>query len=228
MCTIYKSNEYKKFEAFTIFSKPDFSFKRELYKDYPAAVIRRGKDGWSTDAATFGMVSKERIPQHVKAYDTMNARAETIGEKRSFSGAWKNFQLRLVPCEAFFEPNYESGKAARWRIALAGDQPTPIAGLWRAREEPNGVPSYSFAMLTVNADDHPLMKLFHKPDAEKRAVVIIRPDGYEDWLSCRNADEARSFLQLYPAEEMYAEPFPLAPRRPKAIPPDERQQSLLD
>ncbi|WP_213779552.1 SOS response-associated peptidase family protein [Caballeronia sp. dw_276] len=227
MCTSYETNEYRKFEAFTIFSKPEFAFKREIYKDYPAAIIRRREESWSTDLATFGMVPRERIPPHVKVYDTMNARAESIGEKRSFSTAWKNLQLCLVPCEAFFEPNYETGKAVRWRIALADQQPTAIAGLWRAWEEPNGVPTFSFTMLTVNADTHPLMSRFHKPDAEKRSVVIIRPNEYADWLSCKSTDEAWSFLQLYPADEMYAEPFPLPPRTPRVKPSDDAQQALI-
>jgi len=228
VCTSYETNEYRKFEAFTVFSKPNFEFKREIYKDYPAPIFRRTGDGFQASAATFGMVPRERIPPRVKAYDTMNARAETIGEKRSFLSAWKALQLCLIPCEAFFEPNYETGKAVRWRIKMAGDQPTAIAGLWRAWEEPSGMPSFSFTMLTVNADKHPLMKRFHKPDAEKRSVVIIRPDAYQDWLSCHNTDEARSFLQLYPADEMHAEPFPLPPRKPRAMPSDEGQQSLLD
>jgi putative SOS response-associated peptidase YedK len=83
-------------------------------------------------------------------------------------------------------------------------------------------------MLTVNADDHPLMSRFHKPDAEKRSVVIIRPDACEDWLSSSSTDEARKFLQLYPANEMHAEPFPLPPRKPRATSTDEGQRSLLD
>jgi hypothetical protein len=146
VCTSYETNEYRKVEAFSIFSKPSFDFKHEIYKDYPAPIFRRADDSLSTDPATFGIVPRERIPPHVKPYDTMNARAETIGEKRSFSGAWKNILLCLVPCEAFFEPNYETGKAVRWRIRLAGEQPTAIAGLWRAWDEPHGVPSFSFTM----------------------------------------------------------------------------------
>jgi hypothetical protein len=35
-----------------------------------------------------------------------------------------------------------------------------------------------------NADDHPLMKRMHKPDDEKRMVVILAPDQYDDWLHC--------------------------------------------
>lgn len=59
-------------------------------------------------------------------------------------------------------------------------------------------------MLTVNADAHPLRKRFHKPGPEKQSVVIIPPTVYEDWLSCGRTDEARSFLQLLPAEAMHA------------------------
>jgi putative SOS response-associated peptidase YedK len=101
--------------------------------------------------------------------------------------------------------------------------------LWREWDEPDGGKSLSFTMLTLNADEHPLMKRFHKPSDEKRSVAIIRPDAYEDWLRCKSTDEARSFLQLFPAEEMHAEPFPLPPRAPRPKPIDGGQQtSLLD
>ena len=44
-------------------------------------------------------------------------------------------------------------------------------------------------MLTVNADEHPVMHQFHKPGDEKRTPVIIAPDFYESWLS---ADPAKA------------------------------------
>ena len=69
---------------------------------------------------------------------------------------------------------------------------------------------------------------YHKPGDEKRSVVIIRPDDYEDWLSCRNTDQARSFLQFYPVDAMHAEAFPLPPRAPRAKLTDDEQQPLLD
>ncbi len=55
--------------------------------------------------------------------------------------------------------------------------------MWRAWEEPDGPPSISFTMLTVNANEHPLMKRFHKPGDEKRSVVIVPPTSYDDWLN---------------------------------------------
>jgi putative SOS response-associated peptidase YedK len=87
----------------------------------------------------FGMDPRKRIPPRVRSYDTINARAETIGEKRSFPGAWNRLQLCVIPRRTFLEPDYETGKTVRWRIRLAGNQPTAIAGLWRMRDEPEGL-----------------------------------------------------------------------------------------
>ncbi|SIT45993.1 conserved hypothetical protein [Paraburkholderia piptadeniae] len=106
----------------------------------------------------------------------------------------------------------------RWRIGTADRSPLAIAGLWRQWKESDGSPSLTFTMLTVNSDERPLMKRFHKPIDEKRSVVVVPPTEYGVWLSCSSTDEARSFLQLYPAEAMHVEPYPLPPRKPKAIP----------
>jgi putative SOS response-associated peptidase YedK len=228
MCTSYEPNPHDRFEGFRLFPAPDFEYRDEIYKDYVAPIFRRVEDSWCTDPASFGIVPRNRIPAGVRPFDTMNARVESVGEKRSFSGAWNQLQLCLIPCVSFFEPNYETGKAVRWRINLAGGQPTAIAGLWRAWKAPDGEISLSFTMLTVNADDHPLMKRFHKPGEEKRSVVIIRPGDYEDWLSCRSTDEARSFLTLHEAGEMHAEPFPLPPRAARATPAEGGQLPLPD
>ena len=72
----------------------------------------------------------------------------------------------------------------------------------------------TFAMLTVNADEHPLMRRFHRPDDEKRMVVILHPDDYTDWLSCRVA-EARRHFRLWQGP-LEAGPEPLPPRAPAA------------
>lgn len=64
---------------------------------------------------------------------------------------------------------------------------------------------HSFAMLTINADAHPLMQLFHKPTDEKRMVVILPAGAYQDWL-CAAAAQQASFLVPYPAVDLIAEP----------------------
>ncbi|GJH30763.1 SOS response-associated peptidase family protein [Caballeronia novacaledonica] len=228
VCTSYESNPKDRFDVFSLFPAPNFDYKRDIYKDYDAPIFRRFDGAYSTDAATFGLVPRKFIPKGAKVFTTMNARSETVGQKESFRSAWNKLQLALIPCNRFYEPNYETGKAVRWRIGTAGGAPLAIAGLWREWKDPtDGSKSLSMTMLTVNADDHPLMKRFHKPGAEKRSVVIIPPTEYEDWLSCKSTDEARSFLQLYPADAMHAEPFPLPPREPAQPKQDLAQASLL-
>jgi putative SOS response-associated peptidase YedK len=49
-----------------------------------------------------------------------------------------------------------------------------IASLWDRWTDPvTGKIVTSFTMLTVNADQHPVMKQFHKPGDEKRSVVVL-------------------------------------------------------
>ncbi|WP_322092835.1 SOS response-associated peptidase [Paraburkholderia bannensis] len=211
MCTNYAAARRTQLLRHFGVEPPDSPWRDEIFKDYPAPVIRRLADVPIADVASFGIVPRKHIPQGVRVFDTMNARAETVGEKRSFSGAWKKLQLCLIPCESFYEPDYETGKAVRWRIGMADGEPFAVAGLWREWKDEEGT-ALSFTMLTLNADEHPLMKRFHKPGAEKRSVVVVRPDDYENWLGARSTDEARSFLNLYPANAMHAEPFPAPPR----------------
>lgn len=162
---------------------------------------------------TFSMVPKSRIAPGVRYFPTANARAETIGTKTSFAEYWKAGQFALIPATAFYEPNWETGRAVRWKIGLPGGEPFAIAGLWRGW--PDG--AVSFTMPTVNADEHALMKRFHKPGDEKRGVVVVPRDNWADWLACTDPEEARSFLRLLPAGALVAEPAPLPPKAPKSI-----------
>jgi putative SOS response-associated peptidase YedK len=216
MCTNYEPPDKRRFEAFAEFPTPNFDYPGETYKDYPAPIWRHVEGENRTDRATFAMVPRKHIPAGVKLFDTMNAKTETLAERRSFSGAWKRLQLCLIPCAWFFEPNYESGKAVRWRIGLATGEPFALAGLWREWKEDDGSAAYSFTMLTVNADDHVLLRRFHAPGKEKRGIVIVPREGYDDWLGCRSTDEARSFFSLYPADLMRAEAAPPPPRKAAA------------
>lgn len=95
------------------------------------------------------------------------------------------------------------GKAISTRIEHVDGQPLGIAGLWSSWKAPKGEIVYSFTMLTINAEHHPLMKQFHKPVDEKRMVVILPPQSYQDWLDA-SAEESQDFLQLYPAEMLTA------------------------
>lgn len=53
----------------------------------------------------------------------------------------------------------------------------------------------SFSMLTLNANDHSLMKRFHKPEDEKRSVVVVENNHFIDWLHATNV-QAKDMLNL--------------------------------
>ena len=85
-------------------------------------------------------------------------------------------------------------EAVPTRIALANDEPMGVAGLWAQWRSPEGETVHSFTMMTINADDHALMRNFHKPQDEKRMIVILPPGRYDDWLQA-TASESGDFLQ---------------------------------
>lgn len=144
---------------------------------------------------------------------TYNARSETVSQLPSFRQAWAKGHFCLIPVSRFYEPRYEDGKAVRWAVTSDDGAPLCIAGLWSRWVDPQTAkPAASFTMLTLNADTHPLMNRFHKPEEEKRMVYVVKPDEYAAWLNA-TPDTAYAMIEAYAAERMLAEPAPLPPRQ---------------
>jgi putative SOS response-associated peptidase YedK len=190
------------------------SFKPETYPGYMAPIIRLAHDQPEKEecvAACFGMVP--HWADLKLARQTYNARTETVATKPSYRNAFKNRQFCIIPTDSFYEPCYETGKAVRWNIAHAKDRPIGVAGIWEWRANgSDGQPLISFSMLTINADGHPLMQRFHKPEDEKRMLVILEPQQYQAWLHAA-VEEAPSFFVPYLAEQLVAVPAPKPPSR---------------
>ncbi|MDB5876946.1 MAG: hypothetical protein JWQ41_360, partial [Variovorax sp.] len=60
----------------------------------------------------------------------------------------------------------------------------------------------SYTMLTVNADDHPLMRRMHKPDPkapadkqDKRSVIPLEAADFDQWLE-GTVDQAKQLMEL--------------------------------
>lgn len=212
MCVNYAPPRPKQLvEYFEAANAIEHDWPQEAWQDYQAPVLVAVAQQRQALVGNYGMIPKRRMPDGVR-YSTMNARAETLGETRSFRQPWLRGQLCLVPMTGFFEPCYESGKAERWQIGMASGEPFAVAGLLRAWREPDEGVSYSFTQITINADEHPLMRRMHKPGDEKRSLVIVPERDYDAWLRCKDPELARSFLTLYPAEAMVAKPRPLPPK----------------
>lgn len=134
---------------------------------------------------------------------TYNARSETVAEKPSFRDAWRHGQHCIVPVEAIYEPDWRSGKAVPTRIERADGKPMGIAGLWTSNRKATSSEVLSFTMLTITADEHALFNQFHKPQDEKRMVVILAEDQYDEWLQAP-AGKSMDFMRQYLAERLVA------------------------
>ena len=161
------------------------SYSEESYPGFASPIVVKSHQTGrlACGLARFGLIpvwaKDNKISRH-----TYNARSETVSEKPSYRTAWRQRQFGLVLVDNFYEPSYESGKAMRWKIELASGDPFGIACLWDRWTDPaSGELVVSFSMLTVNADEHPVMKQFHKPGDEKRTPVIIAPELHNAWLS---------------------------------------------
>ena len=187
-----------------LLSAPASELKKEVFPGYAAPFVRRPKERDSGDEAVpareavvglFGLLPHWAKDEKLTK-STYNARSETVSVKPSFREAWKKAQHCIIPAEAFYEPDWRSGKHVPTRIARADGKPHGIAGLWSAWRNAEGHEILSFTMLTINADDHAVMRDYHRPGDEKRMIVLLRDDDYDAWL---DAPASRSMDFMRPS-----------------------------
>ncbi len=212
MCTHYQAVTHpERYRHHFGVAPPVDAGKHDLWPGYAGTFIRRHPHADVGDAAVpqrealsglFGLVP-HWSPDTKMTRFTCNARSETAAVKPSFRDAWKHAQHCIIPADAFFEPDWRSGRAVPARISLSDGAPMGIAGLWSRWKSPQGEVVHSYTMLTINADQHPLMRQFHKPGDEKRMVVILTVDFYDDWLRA-GPEHSRAFMRPFPADQMIA------------------------
>jgi len=202
VCTRYISPDAAAIERHWHVGRDDAWRGDELFPRSRGPFIRAARD--STEAArelVFGQWGL--VPWFAKSqrltYATVNARFEEVASKPSFKDAWRHGKRCLIPASSFDEPNWESGRNVWWRFRRADGTPWGLAGLWNTWvDRASGEVLESYTMLTVNADDHPLLRRMHKPDPrlpadrqDKRSVVAIEPIDVDRWLHAPAADAAR-------------------------------------
>jgi putative SOS response-associated peptidase YedK len=181
-----------------------------------APFIRLAEDGSGNpvcDDGVFGLLPFFAT-EMAAGRKTYNARSETVARLPSYRESWSRGWRCVIPAEIIYEPNWETGRAVRWAIRQPGSVPMGIGGIYRKWRHPDGREFFTFAMLTVNADGHPVMQRFHKPGDEKRMVLVIDPKDYGRWLSCP-VDEAPSFFAQWQGR-LDAVEAPLPPRAPRS------------
>lgn len=180
----------------------ELNMKSHVYPLAPAPIMMRGAEGFELDIARFGLIpfwAKElKYGRH-----TYNARTETIASKPSFRHAWKNNQFALVPVDTFYEPKYIDGKPHWFGISREDGNPFTVAAIYDDVLI-EGEKIRSFSMLTINSDQHLLMKQFHHPDDEKRSIIVIPEESRHDWLCCNHEQAHELFFEM--RDEFKAKP----------------------
>jgi putative SOS response-associated peptidase YedK len=222
MCTRYISPEAGDIERhWQVGARTRTHWARDMFPNYQGAFIRACTDGGGGNHRELVVGQWSLIPWFAKErklkFPTSNARSEELSEKASYKYPWARGQRCIIPAESFFEPNWESGKHVPWRFKRADGQPWGLAGLWNTwTDKETGELVESYTMLTINADNHPLMARMHRPDLkrppnmqDKRSVVPIEQADVDSWLTATTT-EAAELLRLSPPELFDAEPA-LAP-----------------
>jgi putative SOS response-associated peptidase YedK len=189
-------------------------YPAEAYPGYLAPVLSAEGDATAIDGiglslGVFGLIphwSKDRTASK----RTYNARTETVAEKPSYRTAWRKHQFCIVPMAYFYEPCWETGKAVRWGIYRQDHDVFGVAAIWDTwTDKASGEIVRSFSLLTINADGHPVMGRFHKPEDEKRSLVVVERNRWRDWVEA-DAKTTNEFLLDMPASEFTAEPAQVA------------------
>ena len=217
MCTRYISPDQAEIERFWhIGQQNPWRGQAEIYPRAMGPFIRSAPDA-AEHRLELVVGQWGLIPWFAKTakltYSTNNARFEEIASKASFKQSWLHGRRCIIPAWSFDEPCWETGRNVWWRFRRADGAPWGLAGLWNAwADKETGEIIQSYTMLTINADDHPLMSRMHKPDPklladqqDKRSVAPIERANVEIWLH-GSVKEAASLVRVPPVELFDAAP----------------------
>ncbi len=73
---------------------PAVEWRNEVWQDYAAPIIISNGGERQALGATYGFIPKDKQPPNVRL-TTMNARAETVGELKSYKKSWATSHLCL-------------------------------------------------------------------------------------------------------------------------------------
>ncbi|MEM8734426.1 MAG: SOS response-associated peptidase [Planctomycetota bacterium] len=151
------------------------------------AVARPAEGAPSMDYFRWGLV-----PTWAKELSVgnrmINARSETVHEKRSFSGPFQK-QRCLVIADGYYEwQKLKSGEKQACWIAPAGDEVLCLAGLWESNRRAVGEEVRSCTILTTAANDQ-------LAEIHDRMPVVLSKQAAEMWLDPNSpAEDLRQLM----------------------------------
>ncbi|MFQ5821209.1 MAG: SOS response-associated peptidase [Candidatus Heimdallarchaeota archaeon] len=131
----------------------------------------------------------------------INARAETIMEKRTFQRAFQK-QRCLVLADGFYEWKKTPQRRIPYRFVLHDEAPFAFAGIWSQWTGTDQSVVTSFSIITTDANAV-------VADVHHRMPVLLQPQDEASWLTMPPED-AITLLNPYPSDLMRA--YPVSPR----------------
>jgi putative SOS response-associated peptidase YedK len=219
MCANFKVSSNERLHDVYQLAELPVDYSAEVFPGEMAPIFFAEQGRLTSQLAMFGMVppwADVKLARH-----TYNARSETVAEKPSFKQAWQRGQFCLIGMDEFFEPRYEGASAERWSLSRVDQQVLWLAGIWQRKSAQQQAQQpqqdlFSFSMLTINADHHPLMQQFHKSDEEKRMPVLLDDAMRAQWLAGSDPLAILQAAQHWPADLLHARAAPLPKRRSKS------------
>jgi putative SOS response-associated peptidase YedK len=219
MCTNFNPTRQTEWAAQALGVAWPQGHPEEVFPGQLAPIVLRShrQERLAAGLARFGLIPTwaKHLGQGRHSY---NARSETAAAKPSFRHAWQSRQYALLVVDRFYEPCYDTGRAVRWSIAADNGTPLGLACLWERWVEPQTAQTVaSFAMLTVNADAHPVMNRFHKAGEEKRSPVLLPLAQWQHWLSA-TPEQALQMIDAHQAPSLQVQADPLPARQRSTAP----------
>ena len=134
----------------------------------------------------------------------INARSETVHEKRSFKSPLRK-QRCLIPADGYYEWKKVASGKQPYLIGRANGGMLAMAGLWEfnRRLGNDGVPLHSCTILTTSANRA-------TRSVHDRMPVFLDQDAQQQWLDPDIDDPERLRKLLIPAAEDLLTMFPVA------------------
>ena len=159
----------------------------------PALVACCSESGPVVRALHWGLVPA--WAKNPKMARPINARAETVAQKPMFRDAFKVSRC-LVLCDGYYEWQLRpDGSKQPYRLALEGDTPFVMAGLWARNTRLTAEPLETFCIVTTQASSR-------CKDIHPRMPVILDREHHQPWLdgSSQSLESIVAMLRPYEKE----------------------------
>ncbi len=147
-----------------------------------------------------------------ESFELINARSETIRDKRSFADAYERRRC-LVPADGFYEWADRGDGKRPHRVAFEDNRVFAMAGIWERWQPPttqtglgaftddgeaDTTPIETFAVVTTEPNEV-------VSDLHHRMAVVLPRDRESEWLTA-DPDAAQELLRPVSGDEMHSYP----------------------